>query len=126
MERRYVREDMIQHSVHFPMEPQCVTWPSGMSSLQSSATLEEEGDGTSIISDFEHPEKHNGVVRALRILPSNCRVLDSAQRCPFLVRIEVVETGLDANYAQLYAMDVSNGGVGLTIEETLGSNQNVG
>ena len=119
-----VREDMIQHSVHFPMDPACVTWPGGMpSSAKSSSAASQEGGGTTIIPDFEHPEKHNGVVRALRILPSNCRVLDSAQRCPFLVRMEVAETGLDANDARLYAMDVPNGGVGLTIEEAMGINQ---
>jgi len=115
-----IREDMIRHSVHFPMEPQCVCWPGGAATATANA-----GGGTSnehsAVSDFEHPEKRNGVVRALRILPSNCRVLDSAQRCPFLVRMEVVETGLDANDARLYACDVPDGGVGLTIREALGS-----
>ncbi|KAL7538463.1 hypothetical protein ACHAXR_008573 [Thalassiosira sp. AJA248-18] len=136
-----INEDMIRHSVHFPMEPQCVCWPGGSSTSSSSSssssnvassspsTTAKEQDGNSILSDFEHPEKHNGVVRALRILPQNCRVLDSAQRCPFLVRMEVVETGLDANDARLYAMDTTDdsgsgsGGssIGLTIEEALGS-----
>ncbi len=100
-----VREDMIHHSVHFPMEPQSVRWPGG-------------NDG--VKSDFEHPSKRNGVVRALRVLPDMCRVLDSRERCPFLVRMEVVETGLEANDARLYAADVQPG-VGLTIEEALGS-----
>jgi len=100
-----VREDMIHHSVHFPMEPQSIRWPGG-------------NDGAN--SDFEHPSKRNGVVRALRVLPDMCRVLDSRERCPFLVRMEVVETGLEANDARLYAADVQPG-VGLTIEEALGS-----
>lgn len=100
-----VREDMIHHSVHFPMEPQSVRWPGG-------------NDGAK--SDFEHPSNRNGVVRTLRVLPDMCRVLDSRERCPFLVRMEVVETGLEANDARLYAADVQPG-VGLTIEEALGS-----
>lgn len=106
-----VREDMIQHSVHLPMEPQSVHWAGGPSSRGS--------DHSSIQSDFEHPEERNGVVRVLRILPDRCRVLDSRERCPFLVRMEVAETGLDANDARLYASGVS--GVSLTVEEALGS-----
>lgn len=100
-----VREDMIHHSVHFPMEPQCVCWPGGSDIANS---------------DFEHPSKRNGVVRTLRVLPELCRVLDSRERCPFLVRMEVAETGLEANDARLYATDVQPG-VGLTVEEALGS-----
>lgn len=103
-----IREDMIQHSVHFPMEPQSVRWPGGLSE-----------DGQASISDFERPQQRNGVVRALRILPEQCRVLDSRERCPFLVRMELAETGLEANDARLYATDVM--GVGLTVEETLGT-----
>jgi hypothetical protein len=113
-----VREDMIRHSVHFPMEPQCVCWPGGLPSTSNMQSA--PSNDNSVISDFENPEKRNGVVRALRILPNNCRVLASAQRCPFLVRMEVVETGLDANDARLYALDVP-GGVGVTIQEALGS-----
>jgi len=124
-----VREDMIPHSVHFPMEPQCVCWPGGDSSaskhqppLRDSAAapkFDEHSGDRSPINDFEHPPKRNGVVRALRILPNECRVLDSAQRCPFLVRMEVAESGLDADDARLYAGDVE--GVGLSIQEALGS-----
>ena len=135
-----VREDMIQHSVHFPMEPQCVTWPGGLkagssysstssSSSNTASSSDQKGTSTgddnsnnfaTTISDFEHPAPNNGVVRALRILPMNCRVLDSAQRCPFLVRMEVVETGLDGNDARLYA-SAGDDGVGVTIQEALGS-----
>mmetsp|Transcript_14582 Transcript_14582/g.31716 ORF Transcript_14582/g.31716 Transcript_14582/m.31716 type:complete len:1109 (-) Transcript_14582:100-3426(-) len=133
-----VREDMIRHSVHFVMEPECVCWPGGApaspSSTLAGGTGTTPGGGTAaatpssttdtskntpISTDFEHPEKRNGVVRILRILPQNCRVLDSAQRCPFLVRMEVVETGLDANDARLYTNDIA--GVGVTIQEALGS-----
>ena len=93
----HIREDMIKHSVHFPMEPQSVRWlgsnDASSNQQDTTATSVDGGGGvTYAISDFEHPPKHNGVVRALRILPQNFRVLDSAQRCPFLVRMEVVET----------------------------------
>ena len=109
-----VREDMIQHSVHFPMEPQCIRWPGGLSNDDDNTHQTD-----SIHSDFERPQQRNGVVRALRVLPDQCRVLDSRERCPFLVRMEVAETGLEANDARLYATDVS--GVGLTVEEALGA-----
>lgn len=123
-----IREDMIRHSVHFVMEPQCVRWPGGQCA-DSGITGGGIGSGSSmdgggLISDFEHPQKRNGVVRALRILPDQCRVLDSRERCPFLVRMEVAETGLDANDARLYAMDVD--GVALTVEEALGSTRPYG
>jgi len=122
-----VREDMIQHSVHFPMEPQCVRWPGGTTCRSqygngggiTNHDHEVDIDGVPLLSDFEHPSERNGVVRALRILPEHCRLLDSRERCPFLVRMEVVETGLEANDARLYAVDVD--GVGLTVEEALGS-----
>ena len=104
-----IREDMIQHSVHFVMEPQSVRWPGGqVESRQNSA-----------LSDFERPQQRNGVVRALRILPDKCRVLDSRERCPFLVRMEVAETGMEANDARLYATD--SVAIGLTVEEALGT-----
>lgn len=114
-----IREDMIRHSVHFPMEPQCVCWPGSSYSSVNNIKRSQRHDN-SVISDFENLEKSSGVVRALRILPNNCRVLASSQRCPFLVRMEVVETGLDANDARLYAVDVP-GGVGVAIQEALGS-----
>ena len=121
-----IREDMIQHSVHLPMEPQTKCWPGGgiaHSASEDRSNSDTGGTGTrdSIMSDFEHPSSNNGVVRALRILPNNCRVLDSAQRCPFLVRMEVVETSLDANDARLYAHDVPGNGAGVTVQEALGS-----
>ncbi|KAL7509426.1 hypothetical protein ACHAXN_009073 [Cyclotella atomus] len=106
-----IRQDMIQYSVHFPMEPQSVRWPGGWN--------DDGGQSSAVLSDFERPQQRNGVVRALRILPEQCRVLDSRERCPFLVRMEVAESGLEANDARLYAGDVT--GVGLTVEESLGS-----
>jgi len=37
--------------------------------------------------------------------------------------MEVVETGLDANDARLYACNVPNGGVGVTVQEAMGSHR---
>ena len=131
-----VREEMISHSVHFPFEPQSVIWPGDntvpttshvptASSTQKSPISNDDPFLSYALSDFEVPPKYNGVVRALRILPSKCRVLDSASRCPFLVRMEVMETGLDADDASLYACacNTHSGGssVGLTVQEALGS-----
>lgn len=115
-----VREDMISHSVHFPFEPQSVVWPGDAAVPASSRRP------ASVPSNRERPPRHNGVVRALRILPASCRVLDSASRCPFLVRMEVAETGLDADDARLYAgaapeVGGGGGGVGVTLQEALGS-----
>lgn len=105
-----VREDMIRHSVHLPMEPRGARWPGGYSPPGSND------------DDLADPENGRGgggggVVRALRILPENCRVLSSATRCPFLVRMEVAESGLDADDARLYVASDA----GLTVQEALGS-----
>lgn len=121
-----VREDMIPHSVHFPMEPQCERWPGGGSAGPSPSTQrlqQQPQQGTTAaapeIPDFKRPQGRTSIVRALRILPGECRLLDSAARCPFLVRMEVAETGLDADDARLYAGDAW--GVGLSIGEVLGT-----
>jgi hypothetical protein len=80
------------------------------------------GEGNCDPATAYRPERRRrrsgGVVRALRILPENCRVLSSATRCPFLVRMEVVETGLDADDARLYVAGSSSS---LTVQEALGS-----
>jgi hypothetical protein len=113
-----VREDMIRHSVHLPFEPRCARgWPGG------NPTGDYPNDDDRIDGCDHDPiadRGRRGVVRALRILPENCRLLSSATRCPFLVRMEVVETGLDADDARLYVPS-EGGGVGLTVQETLGS-----
>jgi len=46
-----------------------------------------------------------GVVRVLNIVTPECRLLSSRERCPFLVHLEVAETGLEGNDAKLYALD---------------------
>ena len=48
----HIREDMIRHSVHLPMEPQCVRWPCGGGSTTSAVQNDSE---QSTIADFEHP-----------------------------------------------------------------------
>jgi hypothetical protein len=57
-------------------------------------------------------------MRVLNIVPSECRILASRERCPFLIQLEVVETGLEGNDARLYSSGVR--GLGTTLEESLG------
>ena len=138
-----VREDMIRHSVHLPMEPRCPRgWPGGAEApprehhrpnddgvedfaIDDDLAIDDRdggGEGNCDPATAYRPERRRrrsgGVVRALRILPENCRVLSSATRCPFLVRMEVVETGLDADDARLYVAGSSSS---LTVQEALGS-----
>jgi hypothetical protein len=43
-----------------------------------------------------------GVVRVLNIVPEECRLLASSERCPFLVQMEVLETGLSGSDPQIF------------------------
>jgi phosphatidylinositol 4-kinase len=107
-----VQEDMIRHSVTFPMVPQCSSWPGGgvdvlndsSSSSSSSGDDDTASNEDTIIGDSSCIIEGGRfcAVRALRILPETCRVLSSATRCPFLVRMEVIDTGLDADDIRLY------------------------
>ena len=63
------------------------------------------------------PVDDGGVVRVLNIVVEESRILASRERCPFLVRVEVAETGLQGNDGRLYAAGVS--GLGATVEEAL-------
>lgn len=85
--------DCMRFSVHLPIEPKCVVWPGGSDSTR------------------------NGVVRVLNIIPDESRILASRERCPFLLQVEVVDSGLEGNDARLYA-----GGhdIGTTVQEVLG------
>ena len=56
-------------------------------------------------------------MRLLNIVVEECNMLSSRERCPFLVRVEVAETGLQGNDGRLYAAGVS--GLGATVEEAL-------
>ena len=56
-------------------------------------------------------------MRVLNIVTSECRLLSSRERCPYLVHLEVAETGLEGSDARLYASGAK--GLGTTIEESL-------
>ena len=93
-----LKTDMLQHSVHFPLIPQTGTWPTG--------------------EDQYVPSQENfDVVRILNIVVPESRVLASRERCPFLVQLEVADTGLEGHDARLYTSGASN--VGSTVEEAL-------
>jgi phosphatidylinositol 4-kinase len=93
--------EMLKNSIHFPLIPQTGAWPSGqaapLSSQQGPPTIE--------------------VARALNIVVPETRVLASRERCPFLVHLELADTGLEGSDARLYASGVS--GLGSTVEEAL-------
>jgi len=56
-------------------------------------------------------------MQILNIVVPETRILASRERCPYLVRLEVVETGLDGSDARLYTGGAPR--LGLTIEEAL-------
>lgn len=56
-------------------------------------------------------------MQVLNIVVPESVILASRERCPYLVRLEVVETGLDGSDARLYAAGAPR--VGLTVEEAL-------
>ncbi|KAL7556800.1 hypothetical protein ACA910_005237 [Epithemia clementina (nom. ined.)] len=90
--------DMLQHSVHFPLIPQTGTWPTGKDGYApSQETLD--------------------VVRVLNIVVSESRILSSRERCPFLVQLEVADTGIEGHDARLYTVGAPR--VGSTVEEAL-------
>jgi len=61
-----------------------------------------------------------GTMRVLNIVAPESRILASRERCPFLVHLEVADTGLEGRDARLYASGAF--GVGTTVEESLGIN----
>jgi hypothetical protein len=56
-------------------------------------------------------------VRVLNIVVEECLTLSSRERCPFLVHLEVAETGLSGDDSRLYASGAP--GLGATVEEAL-------
>lgn len=56
-------------------------------------------------------------MQVLNIVVPESVILASRERCPYLVRLEVVETGLDGSDARLYAAGAPR--LGLTVEEAL-------
>jgi len=84
-----VSRDLLSYSVHFPLEPMCLKWPGG---LTNDIKKYHEG--------IERNEQ--GVVRVLNIVPTECRLLSSRERCPFLVQMEVLQTSLSGSDPRLY------------------------
>jgi len=97
--------DMLKHSVHLPLEPKRVTWQG------------TEGDGHDSANPIADRAKA-GVMRVLNIVSADCRILASRERCPYMVHLEVAETGLEGSDARLYAS--GSRGLGTTVEESLG------
>ena len=58
-------------------------------------------------------------MQVLNIVVPEARILASRERCPYLVRMEVVETGLEGSDARLYAAGAPK--LGVTVEEALKS-----
>lgn len=98
-----VSVDMLKYSVHLPLEPKRMTWPGGEN---QSAEVSRAAD-----------RSRAGVMRVLNLVAHECRILSSRERCPYLVHLEVAETGLEGNDARLYASGAA--GLGTTIGESL-------
>jgi phosphatidylinositol 4-kinase len=95
--------DMLQYSVQFPLKPQTASWPDGV----------KQG-----IDETMPNNKPVEAVRVLNIVVPESRILASRERCPFLVHLEVADTGLEGSDARLYAAGAA--GLGSTVEEALG------
>ena len=90
--------DLLHFSVHLPLDPkQQSRWPGGKQGSTATA---------------------GGAVRVLNIVVEECRILSSRERCPFLIHVEVIETGLNGNDSRLYATGAP--GLGATVGEALG------
>lgn len=98
-----VSVDMLKYSVHLPLEPNGLTWPGGEDHSAEFGTAIDRSRG--------------GVMRILNVVTPECRVLSSRERCPYLVHVEVAETGMEGNDARLYASGAR--GLGTTIGESL-------
>lgn len=101
--------EMLKYSVHFPLMPQLGLWPSG-----ESKSLEDGKDETGT----------NAVSRALNIVVPESKILASRERCPFLIHLELADTGLGGDDAHLYASGAK--GLGSTVEEALNMGRGTG
>jgi phosphatidylinositol 4-kinase A len=102
---RDLSADMIQYSVHLPLIPQIGTWSNG----------EPKAQDVSLAPDAAVPT--TGVVRILNIVVQDAKLLSSRERCPFLIHVEVCDSGLEGHDARLYAMGSAD--LGSTIGEAL-------
>jgi len=113
-----IKMDMLRHSVHFPLEPKIVTWPSGDSAdVNTNAASSEKVTTHSFSAPKLTGRAEGGSVRVLNILSSECRLLSSRERCPFLVHLEVADSGMEGSDALLYG---ASGRTGLTLTEGIG------
>jgi phosphatidylinositol 4-kinase len=99
--------DMIQYSVHLPLRPQIPEWPNGVIDPLKLAK----------IGQCDPANGAHEVVRAVNILVQESKILASRERCPFVVHLEVVDTGLNGNDARLYSSGAF--GLGSTVGEAL-------
>jgi hypothetical protein len=104
--------DMLQYSIHLPFITQTTLWPATPTEEAEdlSSTPHQPSDSvTKNKSDrsSNHPEQINmeagGVVRVLNIVVEETRILQSRERCPFLIHVEVADTGMEGNDTRLYA-----------------------
>jgi phosphatidylinositol 4-kinase A len=105
--------DMIQHSVHLPLMPQIKSWPNGEPKVQDNND-----------PSFELSMPNTEVVRVLNIVVQESKLLSSRERCPFLIHVEVADSGLEGSDARLYTMGSTD--LGSTVGETLGILNSVG
>ena len=103
--------DMISHSVHLPLIPQIQAWCNGEVN-QGNGKLKENH------SPVESQIPNTEVVRVLNIVVHEAKLLSSRERCPFLIHVEVADSGLEGNDARLYTTGMSD--IGSTIGEALG------
>ena len=99
----------VEFSVHLPLVPQTGRWPTG------------NGDSIPISKQRVEPAPDE-VVRVLNIVVPETRLLASRERCPFLIHVEVADSGLAGHDARLYAAGASP--LGSTVEEALGLKTN--
>jgi phosphatidylinositol 4-kinase A len=117
-----LRLDMLKYSVHFPLVSQVGVWPT----VPPPSDHTDNAAGSTTTSEVNNDDEEAGkplipeVVRVLNIVTPESRLLSSRERCPFLVQMEVADTGLGGNDARLYAAGAQ--GLGSTVEEALGMN----
>jgi phosphatidylinositol 4-kinase len=102
--------DLISYSVHLPLIPQVREWCDG-------DTNNPNGNGRLNIPPHQQIP-NTEVVRVLNIVVHEAKLLSSRERCPFLIHVEVADSGLEGNDARLYTTGISD--IGSTIREALG------
>jgi hypothetical protein len=104
--------DLLQYSVHFPLIPQTGVWPDG-----TPTTITTTANSASQTDPFSMTPQVVG--RVLNIVVPESRLLSSRERCPYLVHVEIADSGLEGSDARLYAT-AGTTDLGSTMEEALG------